>query len=191
MDFIEPLSASASSNSILVVVDWFSKQAIFILTDITCTSADLAQLFIINIFSKHSVPSHVTCDHGSEFIVCFFHSLEEALDMHIHFTSSYHSEADGQTEQVNQTLEQYLCTYCNYQQDNWAPLLLLAEFAYNNTLHVSTKVSLFFANKSYNPSITGYPDQDITSEQAHDLVTDLDTLHQELRQNITTAQHYY
>ena len=38
--------------------------------------------------------------------------------MHIHFTSSYHPEADGQTERVNQTLEQYLCTYCNYQQDN-------------------------------------------------------------------------
>ena len=111
--------------------------------------------------------------------------------MHIHFTSSYHPEADGQTERVNQTLEQYLCTYCNYQQDNQALLLSLAEFAYNNTSHASTRVSPFFANKGYNPSITVYPDRDITSEQACDLVTDLDTLHQELRQNIATAQHYY
>ena len=50
MDFIEPLPASTSSDSILVVVNWFSKQAIFILTDVTCTSADLAQLFIVTCF---------------------------------------------------------------------------------------------------------------------------------------------
>ena len=72
MDFIELLSASTSSNFILVVVDWFSKQAIFILIDVTYTSTDLAQLFIVNMFSKHSVPSYVTCNHGSEFIFHFF-----------------------------------------------------------------------------------------------------------------------
>ena len=107
--------------------------------------------------------------------------------MRIHFTSGYHPEADGQTERVNQTLEQYLCTYCNYQQDNWALLLSLTEFAYNNTLHASTRVSPFFTNKGYNPLITVYSDRDIASEQAHNLVTDLDTLHQELRQNIAAA----
>ena len=42
MDFIEPLSASTLSNSILMVIDRFSKQAIFILIDVTCTSVDLA-----------------------------------------------------------------------------------------------------------------------------------------------------
>ena len=98
MDFIEPLPTSASSDSILVVIDRFSKQAIFIPTDVTCTSVDLAQLFIINVFSKHGILSHVTCDRGSEFISHFFCSLEKALDMRIHFTSGYHPEADGQTE---------------------------------------------------------------------------------------------
>ena len=66
--------------------------------DITCTSADLAQLFIVNVFSKHRVSSHVTCNYISEFIFCFFHLLGKVLDMHIHFTSSYHPEADSQTE---------------------------------------------------------------------------------------------
>jgi len=45
---------------------------------------------------------------------------ELQLDMKIHFTSGYHPEGDGQTEQTNQTLEQYLRVYCNYQQDNWS-----------------------------------------------------------------------
>ena len=83
-------------------------------------------------FSKHGIPEHVTSDRGPEFISHFFRSLGKALDMKLHYTSGYHPEGDGQTECTNQTLEQYLCIFCNYQQDNWKTLLFLAEFAYNN-----------------------------------------------------------
>jgi hypothetical protein len=54
--------------------------------------------------------------------------------MKLHFTFGYHPEGDGQMERVNQTLEQYLQIYCNFQQDNWHTLLPIAEFCYNNTL---------------------------------------------------------
>jgi len=71
--------------------------------------------------------------------------------MKLHFTSGYHPKADGQTEQTNQMLEQYLRIYCNYQQSDWAQLLPLAEFMYNNTPSAATGVSLFFTNKGYHP----------------------------------------
>ena len=61
--------------------------------------------------------------------------------MTLHFTSGYHPEGDGQTKHTNQTLEQYLCIFCNYQQDNWNTLLPLAEFAYNNTPSATTSTS--------------------------------------------------
>ena len=48
------------------------------------------------------------------------------------------SQTDGQTERRNSVLEQYLCSYVNYQQDDWAPLLALAEFASNAAVHSST-----------------------------------------------------
>ena len=105
-----------------------SKQAIFIPTHDTITSPELAKLFLLHVFSKHGVPAHVTSDRGTEFVSHFFQSLGKALDMRLHFTSGYHPEGDGQTERSNQTLEQYLRIYCNYQQDNWADLLPLAEF---------------------------------------------------------------
>ena len=60
----------------------------------------------------------VTSKCGSEFVSRFFCSLGKALSMKLYFTSGYHPEGDGQTERVNQTLEQYLQAYCNYQQDN-------------------------------------------------------------------------
>jgi len=64
------------------------------------------------------VPSHITSNRGSEFVSNFFCSLGTALDMWLHFTSGYHPEGDRQTKCTNQTLEQYLHVYCNYQQDN-------------------------------------------------------------------------
>ena len=88
----------------------------------------------------------------------FFRSLGKALDMKLHFTSSYHPEGDGQTEQTNQTLEQYLWAYCNYQQDNWSDLLPLAEFVYNNTPSATTGISPFYANKGYCPNISIHPE---------------------------------
>jgi IS30 family transposase len=118
MDFIEQLPVSSGFTAILVVVCRLTKQSIFIPTYDTITSTDLSHLFILHIFSKHGVPSHVTSDQGSEFVSHFFQSLSKALDMKLHFTSGYHPEGDGQTEGVNQTLEQYLRVYCNYQQDN-------------------------------------------------------------------------
>ena len=157
MDFIEQLPNSSGFTAILVVIDRLSKQALFIPTHDTITSPELAKLFLLHIFSKHGVPTHVTSDRGSEFMLHFFQSLGKALNMRLHFTSGYHPKGDGQTERTNQTLEQYLRVYCNYQQDNWAELLPLAEFAYNNAPSATTGVSPFFANKGYHPNITVYP----------------------------------
>jgi len=108
MDFIEQLPSSTSFTAILVVVDRLSKQAIFIPTHDTITSLELAKLFLLHIFSKHSVPTHVTSDRSTEFVSHFFWSLGKALDMCLHFTSGYHPEGNGQTERSNQMLEQYL-----------------------------------------------------------------------------------
>ena len=77
--------------------------------------------------------------------------------------TGYHPEGDGQTERTNQTLDQYLQVYCNYQQDNWSKLLPLAEFAYNNTLSATTGITPFFANKGYHPNLTVHPERDLAS----------------------------
>ena len=111
--------------------------------------------------------------------------------MKLHFTSGYNPEGDGQMEQTNKTLEQYLHIFCNYQQDNWFMLLLLAEFAYNNTLSANTEISPFFANKGYHPNLTIHPECNLASAHAKDLVVNLDKLHQELKATIAKAQHCY
>ena len=191
MDFIEHLPPSSGYTSILVIVERLTKQGIFIPTHDTITSAQLAELFVIYVFSKHGVPSDCTSDRGPEFVSHFFRSLGKALDMNLHFTSGYHPEGDGQTERVNQTLEQYLRCYCNYQQDNWSSLLPLAEFAYNNAPNETTGTSPFFANKGYHPDITIHPERDMASARAREFAVDLGDLHENLKAHIRSAQQHY
>jgi len=188
MDFIEKLPSFSSFDTILVIVDRLSKQAIFIPTHDTIISAELARLFVTHVFSKYRVLSHVTSNCGFKFVSHFFRSLGTTLDMRLHFTSGYHLEANGQVERTNQILEQYLHVYCNYQQDNWSELLPLAEFAYNNAPSTTTGVSPFFANKGYHPNLLVYPERDIASSHARDFVVNLDELQGTLKEEIAKAQ---
>ena len=102
MDFIKQLPSSNGFSSILIIVNHLLKQGIFIPTYDTITSPEIAKLFIVHMFSKHGVPSHITSDRGLEFVSHFFRSLGKALRMTLHFTSGYHPEGDGQTNVMHQ-----------------------------------------------------------------------------------------
>ena len=189
MDFIEQLPPSFGYTSILVIVDCLIKQALFLPMTDEVTSEGMAQLYFQNIFLKHSVPTHITSDWGTEFVSHFFCSLGTLLGIRLHFTLGYHPQADGQTECINQTLEQYLHIHCNFQQDNWSHWLPIAEFSYNNTESVATGTTPFFANKGYHhPALPMYLDHLSTSHAAHQSVTNLSDVHACLHKNLAITQ---
>ncbi len=105
--------------------------------------------------------------------------------------SGYHLEGDRQTEGLNQVLEQYLQAYTNYQQDDWSSLLPLVEFTYNNATNKMTRVSPFFANKGYHPSLMAELNIQVSSTGAQHFISDLDDLHAELKWSIAKAQEHY
>ncbi|MBW0480623.1 hypothetical protein O181_020338 [Austropuccinia psidii MF-1] len=144
MDLINQLPLSNSFDSILVIVDRFSKMVAFIPTIFSITSLDLAHLFIKNIFSKHGLFSSIVSDRGSLFVSSFWTNLCQQLMISRDLSTAYHPDSDGQTERVNYILEQYLWMYVSYHKDDWTTWLPLAEFAYNKSDHSSTKQSLFF-----------------------------------------------
>ncbi|MBW0505775.1 hypothetical protein O181_045490 [Austropuccinia psidii MF-1] len=125
-------------------VDRFSKMEVLIPTMSSINLMDLAHLFIKNIFSKHGLPSRIVTDRGSLFFSSFWTNLCQQLKISRDLSTAYHPETDVETERVNQILEQYLWIYFSYHQDYWNTWLPLAEFAYNNSNHSSTKQSLFF-----------------------------------------------
>ena len=72
MDFIEKLPSSSGFDTTLVIVYRLTKQSIFIPTVDTINAQLLAKLFVLHVFSKHGVPSHITSDQGTEFVLSFF-----------------------------------------------------------------------------------------------------------------------
>ncbi|MBW0584341.1 hypothetical protein O181_124056 [Austropuccinia psidii MF-1] len=139
MDLITQVPLSNSFDSILVIVERFSKMAVFIPRMSSITSLDFAHLFIKNIFSKHGLPSRIVSHRGPLFVSSFWTNLCQQLKISRVLSTAYHPEADGQTERVNWILEQYLWMYVSYHQDDWNTWLPLAEFSYNNSDHSSTK----------------------------------------------------
>ncbi|KKA19802.1 hypothetical protein T310_6205, partial [Rasamsonia emersonii CBS 393.64] len=72
-------------------------------------------------------------------------------------STSYHPQTDGQTEQTNQTIEQYLQHYLDYDQDNWVDILPIAQFAYNNAINSTTGETPFYVNYRYHPQLAYKP----------------------------------
>src|SRR6202030_1003314 len=105
-------------------------------------------------------------------------------------STAYHPETDGQTERVNQILEQYIHLYINYQQDDWVSLLPLAEFAYNNTPHSTTQVTPFFANTGYHPRFEIGTDN-VSSYTARQHADDLTALHDYLKEQLCIMIEQY
>jgi hypothetical protein len=80
-------------------------------------------------------------------------------------STAFHPQTDGQTERMNQTLEQYLRCYCSELQDTWPELLAHAEFVVNNSVHYATRMSPFGLLYGWNPEIRGLPIRDELHEE--------------------------
>ena len=113
MDFITDLPVVEGFDSILVIVNCFSKMGHFIPCTKTISSAGLSTLFINNIVQLHRLPNNIIADQGPQFSLQFWKSLLDNLNIQRNLSSAFHPQSDGQTERTNQTLEQYLQIYAD------------------------------------------------------------------------------
>jgi hypothetical protein len=151
MDFITDLPPVNGVDTVLVIVDRFSKMAHFVSCSKTISGKETADLLLTSVVRLHGILEDITSDRGPQFISHFWKQFLQILGTSLNLSSAYHPQTDGQIERVNQIFEQYLQCAISYQQDDWVDFFPLAEFAYNNSLHASTKVSPFFANYGFHP----------------------------------------
>lgn len=145
MDFVVKLPKSSTFDSILVIVDRRSKQAHFIPCKESITAEGTAMLLFQHVVCKHGLPQSIVSDRGPQFRSRFWKKLLELLGSKAALSTAYHPQTDGQSERVNQTLEQYLRIFTSYEQDDWSELLPLAELVYNNSYNESIGMSPFYA----------------------------------------------
>ncbi|KAL0455225.1 UNVERIFIED_CONTAM: hypothetical protein Slati_0861700 [Sesamum latifolium] len=151
MDFIEGLPNSEGKDSILVVVDRLTKYSHFIALKHPYTATSVAKVFFDNIYKLHGLPVSIVTDRDRVFTSKFWKELFTLSGVSLDMSSTYHPPSDGQTERVNQCLENYLRCICHQKPKKWAQWLTLAEFWFNTNFHTKQKGTPFQALYGYPP----------------------------------------
>ena len=146
MDFIVSLpKTSKGYDSVWVIVDRLTKSAHFLPVKTTHMAKQYAQLYMDRIVSLHGVPKIIISDRGTQFIARFWEHFHATLGTQLIRSSAYHSQMDGQTERINQILEDMLRVCALTYNQKWDECLPLAKFAYNNSYQESIRMDPFEA----------------------------------------------
>jgi hypothetical protein len=134
-----------------VVVDHFSKMAHFTSCHKSDNKSHLADLFFTKIVHLHSVPNTIVSDRDAKFLRHFWRTLWFKLATKLLFSTTFHPQMDGQTEVINCTLSTMLRSVLKTILILWEECLPHIEFAYNRSVHSTTKVSPFQVVYGFNP----------------------------------------
>ena len=152
LDFITKPPESQGFNSILTITDHdCTKMSGFIPCREEINAEETAALYTKHIFPSHGLPSKIISNRDPQFASHFTRELCNILGIKQNISTAYHPHTDGQSEQTNQWLEQYLHFWTNECQDNWAAYLPMVEFTHNNWPNETTCKPTFFLLMGYNP----------------------------------------
>ena len=108
IDFIMKLLVVAGKDAVLVVYDKLSKMTHFVAMIEGMSAEGLVRLFRDNVWKLHRLPESVISDRGPQFAAELTKELNRMLEIKTKLSIAFHPQTDGQTERMNQELEQYL-----------------------------------------------------------------------------------
>jgi hypothetical protein len=164
MDFVTglPPGGSYSYNSVLVVVDRFSKRARFIPYYKDDTAMEIAILFWNRIMADVGIPKIIISDRDPKFTSEFWRNLHDMLGTKLAFSTAYHPQTDGLAERMIQTLEEMIRRFCSFGLEyknkdgythDWVSLLPALEVAYNSSKHFTTKETPYILERGWIPRL--------------------------------------
>ncbi|CAA6674208.1 unnamed protein product [Spirodela intermedia] len=133
MDFVLGLPRMARRHdSIMVVVNRFSKMAHFVSYSQTSDASKVASFYFREIVHLHGLPKSIVSDRDVRL-----------LETKLKFSTTYHPQIDGQTEVVNHSLGNLLQSLVGESLTTWDLIIPRAEFAYNSSTNCTTDMSPF------------------------------------------------
>ena len=140
MDFVVKLPESKGSDSILTVTDQGCTKAVILLPcKETMGSEEIVELLKDRAFPYIGIPTWVISDRDPRFTSSLFKELCKALGVRQNISTAYHPQTDGQSEQMNQSMEDLLRIFCNHRQDNWAEWLPVVQYVLNSRVSTTTQ----------------------------------------------------
>lgn len=196
MDFVLGLPCTQRrKDSIMVVVDRFSKMAHFIACRKTMDASNVADLYFKEVFRLHGLPLTITSDRDPKFMGHFWRVLWKKMGTKLCFSTSYHLETDGQTEVVNRSLGNLLRCLVGDKPTQWDLVLPFAEFAYNNSKNRTTQRTPFEVVYGLSPnSITDLapiPCSKNTSVEADEFARHIRNTHEQVKTQIEANNAKY
>ncbi len=160
------------------------------LVKVTINAPGLAEVILDMVVRHHSLPDSIVSDRGSVFTSKFWLSLCYFLGIKLRLSIAFHPQTDGQTKRQNSMMEIYLQAFINSEQNNWARLLPMTEFPYNNAKNASIGHTPFELNCDFHSRVSYKEDVDprFQSKSADKLATELRELIAVYRENLQHAQ---
>src|SRR6202041_635818 len=188
IDIIGELPESQGYNAILVICDILTKMVVILPTHTGVTAQGVARIFRDHVWSKYGVPRKVISDRGPQFAAQFMRDLYRLVGTQGNLSTVYHPQTDGQTERVNQEVEQYLWVFINHRQMDWAEWLKCAEFSFNDKVHSSTGFSPFYVNYGRHPYKGTNPRREVKSQSAKEFAEQMEKIREETESALKRSQ---
>jgi transposase InsO family protein len=179
MDFKSMPKDKFGYDTVFVVIDRLSKQAISIPCHQTITAEEMAQLYITHVYRYYGAPESMVSDRGPQFVSYFWAEFCRILGVKLKLSTAFHPQTDGQTEIMNQYLDQRLRPFANYYQDNWSELLPLMDYAQLILPHSSIGMSPYEllngrlprTSFDWNTPVAATVQEQLSQERARQLAT--------------------
>ena len=138
-------------DNVCVFIDRMSKAAISIPCHRTATAKDMAEMYYVHAYRYYDLPDSIVSDRGPQFISDFWNAFCAILGVKVKLSTAYSPQTDGQTEIMNQYLDQRLRPFVNHYQDNWSRMLPALDNAQLTLPHDSIGMSPFQLSRGYSP----------------------------------------
>jgi len=189
MDFITELPISDGCDQLWVIIDRFTKMVHFLPLRIEGkTVSDLAVIFAREVWKYHGLPTDIVSDRDSRFTSETWKEFLRLSGIRSRMSTGFHPQTDGQTERLNQTIEAYLRAFVSKEQDDWARLLPMAEFAYNNSTTTGNGMSPFYVNYGFHPAAMDPASTEPLNPASQVYTHWMSTVHDESRKGLEDAQ---